>query len=51
MFSLQVKDDSQPHQVSPRKVEYALQESLKEELEGLQKQQIKVPLGMDKTSE
>ena len=36
--------------ISPKGVTYALQETLKEELDRKQKQQITVPLGMDKTS-
>ena len=35
----------------PRKVAHALQESLKEEMENWQKQQIIVSLGVDETSE
>ena len=51
MFRLQVKEDSCPYQATPRKVVYSLQESLREELEWLQKQLIIVPLGIDDISE
>ena len=50
-FSLQMKDSNHPYQVTPRRIANALQESLKEELERLQKQQIIVPLGKDEASE
>ena len=50
-FSLKVKEPIQPHQASPRKVAYALQEPFKEELHRLQKQWIIVPLGVDETLE
>ena len=49
--SLQVKEGSHSYGVPPRKVAYVLQKPLKEELEGLQKQQIIVPLGVNETSE
>ena len=51
MFSLQEMDSSQPYQVSPRTVAYALYEPLKQEVDKLQKQQLIVPLGLDETSE
>ena len=40
IFSLQVRDGSQPYQVTPRMVVYTLQESLKEELDRLQRQHV-----------
>ena len=51
MFPLQVKDGTHPYQAQARRVAYVLQQPLKEELEWLQKQQIIVPLGVDKASE
>ena len=50
-FRLQVKEGSFQYQTPPRRVAYALQEPLMEELEWLQKQQIIVPLGVNETSE
>ena len=35
IFTLQVKDGSQPYQMLPKSVAYALQEPLREELGGL----------------
>ena len=51
IFSLQVKDSSQPNQEPPRRVVYALQEPQKEELERPQKQQIIIPMNLDKMTE
>ena len=51
MFSLQVKPDSKPYQVSPKHVAYALQKLFKEELEILQQQDIIIPLGVDEMAE
>ena len=51
MFSLQVKDGSQPYQVLPRRIVYVLQDPLKEALIILKKLQIIVPVGMDKILE
>ena len=48
---LQIKDSSQQCQVCQRRATYILQESLNEELQRPQKQQIIVPLGIDETSE
>ena len=39
-FSLQVKEDNCPYQALPRRVAYALQKTLKEDLEQPQKQKI-----------
>ena len=50
MFRLQVKKGSQPYQAPPRKVVYALQEPLREEVKELQKQQTTVLLGVDEMS-
>ena len=50
-FKLQVRKGSHPYQALPRRVAYALQEPLKEDLERLQKQQLIVPLDFDETSE
>ena len=49
--SLQVKEDSHPYQAPLRRVVYALQKPLTEELEQLQKQQIIVLIGADEMSE
>ena len=46
-FSLQLKLDSKPYQVPLRCLAYALQKPFKEELEMLQKQDMKAPLGVD----
>ena len=51
IFIFQVKVGSWPYKAPPRRVVYALQESLKEDLDWLQKQQIIVPLAVDETSE
>ena len=51
IFSLQVMDDIWPYQVPPRRIMYALQDPLKEEVEILQKQQITVSLHVDEISE
>ena len=51
IFSVQVEEGSQAYQAPPRRVAYMLQKPLKGELEWLQKQQIIVPLDVDKTSE
>ena len=51
MFSLQVKEGSHPDQAPLKRVAYALQKPLKEELSWLQKQQIMAQLGVDETSE
>ena len=50
-FKLQMRQDSYPHQAPPRRVSYALQVQLKEELDRLQKQQIIVPLDAEEISE
>ena len=50
-FSLQLKLDSKPYQVPPRCMAYALQKPFKGDLEGLQKQDIIAPPGVDETSE
>ena len=50
-FSLQLKPDSKPYQVSPRCVAYVLQRPFKEELEHLQKMDIITPLGVDDMAE
>ena len=50
-FSLQVKPDRKPYQVSPRCIAYGLQWPFKEELKCLQQQDIIAPLGIDKTAE
>ena len=50
-FSFQLKPDSRPYQVPPRCVAYALQKPFKDELEGLQQQDIKAPLGVNETLE
>ena len=50
-FSLQVKEGSNSYQEPPRRLAYALQKQLNEELEELQKQQTVIPLGIDKMSE
>ena len=50
-FSLQLKPDSQPYQVPPRHVVYALQKPFKEELEHLQKMDIITPIGVDELVE
>ena len=42
-FTLLVKEGSQPYQVPPRRLAYALQETLMEELEGLERQQVYNP--------
>ena len=49
IFSFQVKDGSHLYQAPPRRIAYALQKPLKEELEQLQKQQIIAPLGVEET--
>ena len=49
-FPLQVKEGSHPYQTTPRRVGYALQKPLKEELEWLQKKQIIVALGAHEMS-
>ena len=46
-----MKDGSKPYQAPLRRVVCALQETLKEEIETLQKQQCIVPLSTDETSE
>ena len=51
MFSLQVKDCSQPYPVPSRRVVYVLQELIKEDLNGLKKLQMIVPLGVGETSD
>ena len=51
IFKLQVRKGSCPYQAPPRRLAYALQEPLKEELNRLHKQQIIVPLGVDEMSE
>ena len=50
-FSLQVKPDSKPYQVSLVHVAYALQKPFKEELEKLQQQDIMTPLDIDEMVE
>ena len=50
-FSLQLKPDSKPYQVSPRHVAYALQKPFKEELQHLQDLDIIAPLGVDEMAE
>ena len=50
-FSLQVKPNSKPYQVSPRHVAYALQKPFREELECIQKMDIITPLGVDEMAE
>ena len=50
-FLLLVREGSHLYQVLARRVTYALQEPLKEDLEWLQKQQIIVPLDVFETSE
>ena len=50
-FFMQVKDGSCPYQAPPRRVAYALQKPLKEELKWIQKKQIIVQLCVDETSE
>ena len=50
-FKLSVKEGNCLYQASSRRVAYVLQQSLKEELDRLQKQQIIVPLDVDETSE
>ena len=50
-FSLQVKEGNHPYQTPPRRVAYALQKPLQEELEQLQKQQLITLLGVDEASE
>ena len=50
-FKLQVREGSHPYQALPRRVAYALQEQLWEELDRLQKHQIIVPLDTDETLE
>ena len=47
-FSLQLKEGIHPYQAPSRRVAYTLQKPLKEWLEWIQKQQIIVPLGLDK---
>ena len=49
-FKLQVREGSCLYQTLLRRVAYALQGPLGEELDQLQKQQIIVPLGIDETS-
>ena len=48
-FSLQIKPDSKPYQVTPRNVAYALQNPFKEELDELWQQDIITPLDGDET--
>ena len=50
-FSLQLKPNSKPYQVSPRHVAYALQKLFKEELDHLQRMDIITPLGVDEMGE
>ena len=50
-FSLQVKEGRHMYQAPPRRVVYAFQQPLKEELEWLQKQQIIVLLSVDEMAE
>ena len=50
-FSLQLKPDSRPYQVSPGHVAYVLQKPFKDELDRLQKLDIITPLRVDKTAE
>ena len=50
-FKLKVKEGSQLYHMPPRRLAYTLQEPLKEELERLWGQQLRVPLGTDETSE
>ena len=50
-FSLQLKPNSKPYQVSPRYVAYALQKPFKKELEQLQELDIIAPLGVNKMAE
>ena len=50
-FSLQLKPDRKPYQAPPRHVAYALQKTLKDELDWLQKLDIITPLGIDETVE
>ena len=49
-FILQVKEGSKPYEAAPRRVACALQEPVKKELDRLQRQQVIVPLAVDKTS-
>ena len=51
LFKLRVKEGSCSYQSPCRRVAYALQQSLKDELNRLQKQPILVPLDVDETSE
>ena len=51
IFKLWVTDGNHPYQAKPRRVAYALQEPLKDELNRLQKQQIIVPLDVDERPE
>ena len=50
-FSLPIKDDARPYQMTPRCVAYALQEPFKRELQRLKEQQILASLGVDETAE
>ena len=50
-FSMQIKEGSCQYKAPPRRLAYALDKPLKEELKWLQKQQIIVLLGVDETSE
>ena len=45
-----MREGNHPYQAPPRRVAYALQEPLREELDMLWKQQIIVSLGIDETS-
>ena len=49
-FSLQLKPDNKPYQAPLTCVTYTLQKPFEKELERLQKQDIKAPLGVDETS-
>ena len=49
-FSLHIKSDSKPYQVSPRHIAYPPQHPLKEELKHLQQQDIITPLGIGETA-
>ena len=48
-FSLQLKPESKPYQVSLRHVAYMLQKPFKDELDQLQKLDIITPLRIDET--
>ena len=50
-LKLRVKEGSHPYQTVPRRVAYALQQPLKEELVRLMKQEIIEPMDVDETSE